>query len=314
MTDIAGNALAGTEPTTDESYTIDNTLPTVTSISRGMVNQVKAGMATDVVFTVVFSETVSDIATGDFAVTGNATNTGVSSVSSADGKVFKVTVSGVNGSIGQTVGLNFTGSATDVVSQASTAQFTAGDSYTIAGTLLNEVALSQAQLDAIVDLNRAGTLLEQSVADAKQVVIIDSRVPGLVELTKQANPAADIWLLDGSRSAVEQISEILANYSDLNALHILSHGGVGEIYLGAETVSAPAINQNSATFAAWGNALSDSGDILLYGCNVAQGNTGMAFINQFAQVTGADIAASYDLTGSSVVCGDWVLENTIGEC
>ncbi|PJE53347.1 DUF4347 domain-containing protein, partial [Marinomonas sp. BSi20584] len=310
--DIAGNALAGTEPATDESYTIDNTLPTVTSISRGMVNQVAAGTATDVVFTVVFNETVSGLATGDFAVTGNAANTGVSSVSSADGKVFKVTVSGVNGSIGQTVGLSFTGSVNDTVNQASTAQFTAGDHYTIAGTLLNEGALSQAQLDAIVDLNREGTLLEQSVADAKQVIIIDSRVPGLVELTKQANPEADIWLLDGSRSATEQITEILANYSDLDALHILSHGGVGEIYLGAETVSADAINQNSATYAAWGNALSDSGDILFYGCNVAQGDTGMAFINQFAQVTGADIAASDDLTGSAVLGGDWVLENTVG--
>ncbi|MBU1297475.1 MAG: DUF4347 domain-containing protein, partial [Gammaproteobacteria bacterium] len=272
--DIAGNALAGTEPATDESYTIDNTLPTVTSISRGMVNQVAAGTATDVVFTVVFNETVSGLATGDFAVTGNAANTGVSSVSSADGKVFTVTVSGVNGSIGQTVGLSFTGSVNDAVNQTSTAQFTAGDHYTIAGTLLNEGALSQAQLDAIVDLNREGTLLEQSVADAKQVIVIDSRVPGLVELTKQVNPEADIWLLDGSRSATEQITEILANYSDLDALHILSHGGVGEIYLGAETVSAEAINQNSATYAAWGNALSDSGDILLYGCNVAQGDMG----------------------------------------
>ncbi|MGO2233527.1 MAG: DUF4347 domain-containing protein, partial [Marinomonas sp.] len=308
ITDIAGNALAGTELATDESYTIDNTLPTVTSISRGMVNQVEANTATDVVFTVVMSETVTGIETSDFAVTGNASNTGVSNVSSSDGKVFKVTVSGVNGTIGQTVGLSFTGSADDALSQASTAQFTSGDNYTIAGTLLNEGALTQAQLDAIVDLNREGTLLEQSVADAKQVIIIDSRVPGLVELTKQANPEADIWLLDGSRSATEQITEILANYSDLDALHILSHGGVGEIYLGAETVSADAITQNSATYAAWGKALSDSGDILLYGCNVAQGDTGMAFINQFAQVTGADIAASDDLTGSAVLGGDWVLE------
>ncbi|SHE46364.1 autotransporter-associated beta strand repeat-containing protein [Marinomonas polaris DSM 16579] len=312
ITDIAGNALAGTEPATDESYTIDNTLPTVTSISRGMVNQVEANTATDVVFTVVMSETVTGIETSDFSVTGSATNTGVSNVSSADGKVFKVTVSGVNGTIGQTVGLSFTGSASDALNQASNVQFTSGDSYTIAGTLLNEGALSQAQLDAIVDLNREGTLLEQSLADAKQVIIIDSRVPGLVEVTKQANPEADIWLLDGSRSATEQITEILSNYSDLDALHILSHGGVGEIYLGAETVSADAITQNSATYAAWGNALSDSGDILLYGCNVAQGDTGMAFINQFAQVTGADIAASDDLTGSAVLGGDWELERSAG--
>ena len=308
ITDAAGNALAGTEPTTDESYTIDNTLPTVTSISRGMVNQVEANTATDVVFTVVMSETVTGIETSDFAVTGNATNTGVSSVSSSDGKVFKVTVAGVNGTIGQTLGLSFTGSADDALSQASTAQFTSGDSYTIAGTLLNEGALSQAQLDALVDLNREGTLLEQSVDGAKEVVIVDSRVPGLVDLTKESNPNADVWLLDGSRSATEQITEILANYNDLDALHILSHGGVGEVYLGAETISGSSITENSDVYAAWGNALSDNGDILLYGCNVAQGDMGVDFINQLAQVTGADIAASDDLTGSAVLGGDWVLE------
>ncbi|RNF75562.1 DUF4347 domain-containing protein, partial [Marinomonas rhizomae] len=313
ITDAAGNALAGTEPTTDESYTIDNTLPTVTSISRGMVNQVEANTATDVVFTVVMSETVTGIETSDFAVTGNATNTGVSSVSSSDGKVFKVTVAGVNGTIGQTLGLSFTGSADDVLSQASTAQFTSGDSYTIAGTLLNEGAMTQAQLDALVDLNREGTLLEQSVDGAKEVVIVDSRVPGLVDLTKESNPNADVWLLDGSRSATEQITEILSNYSDLDALHILSHGGVGEIYLGAETISGSSITENSDVYAAWGNALSDSGDILLYGCNVAQGDTGIGFINQLAQVTGADIAASDDLTGSAVLGGDWVLERSSGE-
>ncbi|TYL48324.1 DUF4347 domain-containing protein [Marinomonas sp. IMCC 4694] len=313
ITDTSGNSFAGTEPSTDESYTIDNTLPTVASISRGMVNQVKAGTATDVVFTVVFSETVSGVASSDFAVTGNATNTGVSSVSSTDGKVFKVTVAGVNGTIGQTLGLSFTGSADDALSQASTATFTAGDTYTIAGTLLNEGALTQTQLDAIEDLNRVGTLLEQSVADATQVVIVDSRVPGLVDLTKQANPNADIWLLDGSRSAVEQITEILANYSDLEALHILSHGGVGEVYLGAETLSESSITENSGVYAAWGNALSENGDILLYGCNVAQGDAGLDFINQLAQVTGADIAASDDLTGSAMLGGDWVLEVKNGE-
>ncbi len=312
IADSVGNSFAGTDPSIDESYTIDNTLPTVTSISRGMVNQVKASTATDVVFTVVMSEAVTGMATGDFSVTGNATNTGVSSVSSADGKVFKVSVGGVNGTIGQTVGLSFTGSASDALSQASTAQFTSGDSYTIAGTLLNEGALTQEQLDAIVDLNREGTLLAQSVSGAKEVVIIDSRVPGLVELTKQSTANADIWLLNGSRSAIQQISEILANYNDLDALHILSHGGVGNVFLGAETLSADVISQNTGTFAAWGNTLYDSGDILLYGCNVAQGETGLAFINQLAQVTGADIAASDDLTGSEVLGGDWDLELTTG--
>ena len=57
-----------------------------------------------------------------------------------------------------------------------------------------------------------------------------------------------------------------------------------------------------------GRALTDSGDILLYGCNVAAGDAGQSFIEALAQYTRADIAASTDLTGASSLRGDWVLE------
>jgi len=52
--------------------------------------------------------------------------------------------------------------------------------------------------------------------------------------------------------------------------------------------------------------LSVDGDILLYGSNVANDAVGLAFINQFAQLTGADIAASTNETGN--LMGDWILE------
>jgi len=58
--------------------------------------------------------------------------------------------------------------------------------------------------------------------------------------------------------------------------------------------------------------LTDSGDILLYGCDVAQGEIGQAFIEQLAQLTGADVAASTDLTGAAALGGDWVLEAQAG--
>jgi methionine-rich copper-binding protein CopC len=46
-----------------------------------------------------------------------------------------------------------------------------------------------------------------------------------------------------------------------------------------------------------GDSLTETGDMLLYGCNVAQGEAGLAFINTLAQFTGADVAASDDATG-----------------
>ena len=54
------------------------------------------------------------------------------------------------------------------------------------------------------------------------------------------------------------------------------------------------------------------GDILIYGCNVAKGETGADFIGKLAQSTRADVAASDDFTGSSAKGGDWTLEYTDG--
>lgn len=57
----------------------------------------------------------------------------------------------------------------------------------------------------------------------------------------------------------------------------------------------------------------DWNKILLYGCNVAQGQTGIDFISKLAQTTGVDVAASNDLTGNANKGGDWILEATSGE-
>ena len=60
-----------------------------------------------------------------------------------------------------------------------------------------------------------------------------------------------------------------------------------------------------------GSALTAIGDILLYGCNVAQGGVGMQFISLLAQITGADVTASDDLTGNENLNGDWEFWNRL---
>ena len=60
-----------------------------------------------------------------------------------------------------------------------------------------------------------------------------------------------------------------------------------------------------------GGALTDQGDLLLYGCDVAGGN-GAAFVAALATATEADVAASTDRTGSFAAGRNWVLEAGIG--
>ena len=68
----------------------------------------------------------------------------------------------------------------------------------------------------------------------------------------------------------------------------------------------------AAQIASWGDALSADADVLLYGCDVAASADGRALVGGLAQLTGADVAASDDLTGAAALGGDWELEFSTG--
>ncbi|WP_445243932.1 DUF4347 domain-containing protein, partial [Microcoleus sp. S13_B4] len=59
--------------------------------------------------------------------------------------------------------------------------------------------------------------------------------------------------------------------------------------------------------------MTENGDILLYGCDVAATETGNNFVKRLSELTGADVAASNDLTGNAVKGGDWDLEIVTGQ-
>lgn len=61
-----------------------------------------------------------------------------------------------------------------------------------------------------------------------------------------------------------------------------------------------------------GQALADSADLLIYGCNFGEGVLGKEAAARLAELTGADIAASDDPTGSAALGGDWELEYQLG--
>ncbi|GJL61425.1 MAG: hypothetical protein NPIRA04_00790 [Nitrospirales bacterium] len=61
-----------------------------------------------------------------------------------------------------------------------------------------------------------------------------------------------------------------------------------------------------------GQALGAEADFLIYGCNFGEGEAGQAAAARLAQLTGADVAASNDLTGSAGLGGDWDLEVATG--
>jgi large repetitive protein len=61
----------------------------------------------------------------------------------------------------------------------------------------------------------------------------------------------------------------------------------------------------------WRKALTNNASIILYGCEIAAGNTGKEFLTQLNQLTGANIAANSQPTGNSKLGGTWNIAQQI---
>ena len=145
-----------------------------------------------------------------------------------------------------------------------------------------------------------------------EIVFVDSAVPDYQTLLAGINPDAQVIILDAKHDGVVQISAVLASQQDVSAVHIISHGGQGSLHLGSAFLSSATLSDYSEQLQIWSNSLTPEADILLYGCDVAAGTHGNAFIHQLSQLTGADVAASTNKTGGAWSGGDWVLEGQIG--
>ena len=142
------------------------------------------------------------------------------------------------------------------------------------------------------------------------VAAYDMLINGIRE--SDANRTVEIVVLDADRDGIQQVSDILADRSDLAAVHVIAHGTDGQINLGNGWLNSATLQQNSDAVAGWGKALAESGDILFYGCNIAADSDGQRLLANIAELTGADVAASDDATGHTSLNGDWDLEQLSG--
>lgn len=146
----------------------------------------------------------------------------------------------------------------------------------------------------------------------KTIVFIDSRVVDYQALIAQLGADTQWVLLDAERDGVEQMQSVVSGYNDLDSIQVISHGSVGALYLGSTVLSLTNLQSYSTQLESIGASLKSDGDILLYGCNVAQGVGGRMFIDSLAAITNADVAGSEDITGGAAVGGNWGLEAKTG--
>ena len=164
-----------------------------------------------------------------------------------------------------------------------------------------------------------GQFVEMPVA-IDTVIFVDASADdsgALAEsLAASAGDNARVVVLEAGRDGIEQVSAVLAAHAAddgrIASIHVFSHGASGEVRLGAASLTSGTLPGYADQLAGWGNALTADADIHIYGCEVAADEAGRAFADRLAQLTGADIAASDDVTGRLAGGGDWQLEYSTG--
>ncbi len=189
-----------------------------------------------------------------------------------------------------------------------------------AGEPVSEVSNDQTQTAA----SGNGADLPESLAAAmgdtpspqaspgQTVVFVDRAIENIDQVISAISPDYEIVLINAASSGLDQIAAHLSGRSDIGSIHIVSHGEAGTLYLGTDALTSTNLADHASALAMIGSALSDTGDILLYGCEIGNGTGGMDFVRAFADATNADVAASIDNTGGDEAGGDWVLEATAG--
>ena len=161
----------------------------------------------------------------------------------------------------------------------------------------------------VVDINATRSM----ETTARELIIVDAGVEDGAELVQaliesKRESTFEIRFLQSDVDGVEQITDLLSQTNaSYSAIHIVSHGQAGSVALGSSVLDSESINQYKSQLALWGNALTEDADLLFYGCELAGNEAGQSLLETVSAATGADVAASVDLTGSTAADGNWSL-------
>jgi len=166
-----------------------------------------------------------------------------------------------------------------------------------------------------------GYLPSGEVYPASEMVFIDPSVQDAEIIVAQLPQGAEVVRLSPGMDAVAQISAHLVKKRDLSAIRIISHGNPGHFVLNGKRIDGYFLRDHEDRISAWGRALAENGDILVYACNLAASHEGQTLVQQISGLTGADVAAATSAMGglpttdhgSVTTSSGWDLDYQFGE-
>ncbi len=190
------------------------------------------------------------------------------------------------------------------------------DESNLPSQLVQELAFEDAVTDPTLAAN--DLLVADLENSTLQLVVVDQTVDDyqtlIDSIVANAQPGVlyDFVFIDSDQSGVDAVNNRLAT-NEFDAIHIISHGSDGQLNLGSDRLSSNSLNAYQDRLQVWNDRLAEDADVFIYGCNVASTSAGESFVEALAVATGADVAASDDLTGAADLDGDWDLEYAAGQ-
>jgi VCBS repeat-containing protein len=184
------------------------------------------------------------------------------------------------------------------------------DATTADTSYADKTSIVDKSFDRVVILSGAAAKALSNSAP-RDLVVIDTSIADWQTVADAANPNSQLLLLNAEQDGLSQIANAMVG-GNFKSVHIVSHGDDGKLKLGTRSVTAANIEQYSADLERIGQSLTESGDIVLYGCEIGKGAAGASFLQALARATNADVAASTNNTGAVAKGGDWVLEAQTG--
>lgn len=156
------------------------------------------------------------------------------------------------------------------------------------------------------------TYAEENIDLVRTIAFIDEGLEDYDILSGIVSKKMPVYTIHSDKDGILQITNVLRNYDGLDGIEIYSKGEIGGVQMGTSFLNVETIDKYEEYMKSWSDNINLKADILLYACNVAKEDEGKKLINQISEITGADVAASINYTGTYGENTDWNLEYSVG--
>ncbi|MFZ4805464.1 MAG: putative Ig domain-containing protein, partial [Synechococcus lacustris] len=150
----------------------------------------------------------------------------------------------------------------------------------------------------------------RSSAVAVDLVFISPEI--FASVPQEELAGARVVILDPYNDVIGQVGSALQANPGTSVVRLISHGEPGSLLLAGQQITRDILLLRAEDIAGWRQDLAPDADIFLYGCSVAATPEGRSLVDLIATLTGADVAASSNLTGAPAKGGDLAFEYESG--